>query len=154
MSQFTLHQHPKEDTGFLLWKLSRVWKKNINACLEPHDLTHVQYLVLVSLQGRLMQGLITTQQDLATDAAIDKMMASKVINTLIQKGLVSKVRDSRDRRAFQLQLTDQGTAAIANLRSEVSMADQKFFESVTINKFSIASILKSIWEAHEPNALK
>lgn len=154
MSQFSQHQHPKEDTGFLLWKLSRLWKSNINACLEPHGLTHVQYLVLVSLQRRIKQGLLTTQQDLATDAAIDKMMASKVVNALIQKGLISKVRDTRDRRAFQLQLTGQGTDAIATLRAEVSMADQKFFESVTINKFSIASILKSLWEAHEPNALK
>jgi DNA-binding MarR family transcriptional regulator len=48
--------------------------------------------------------------ELAAAAGLDKVVASRTLNTLVARGLVSRVRQAHDKRAIALSLTARGQA--------------------------------------------
>ena len=40
---------PQQSPGFLLWRVTLSWQRRMRAALAPHDLTHVQFVLLASL---------------------------------------------------------------------------------------------------------
>src|SRR5262249_15030206 len=45
-SRFTT---PEQSPGFLLWRATLAWQRRMRSVLTPHDLTHVQFVLLASL---------------------------------------------------------------------------------------------------------
>ena len=39
---------PGDSPGFLLWKVSNAWQRQIRAALQPFSLTHSQFVVLAT----------------------------------------------------------------------------------------------------------
>lgn len=48
--------------------------------------------------------------ELAAGAGLDKVVASRTLNTLVARGLVSRVRQAHDKRAIALSLTPRGAS--------------------------------------------
>src|ERR1700732_4989983 len=69
-----------------------------------HDLTPVQYAALTTV--RTHPGL--DQATLAGLIAYDRTTITGVVDRLVQKGLLVRQSNGRDRRARALQITDQG----------------------------------------------
>lgn len=85
---------------------------------EPHDLTPRQVDVLLILSEE--SGL--SQTDMMDRSFMDRSTMSTVINTMLKKGLITKVRNKDDVRAFKVDLTADGKALIKQakrLRNEV-----------------------------------
>lgn len=40
---------PEQGPGFLLWRVTLSWQRQMRAALAPHGLTHVQFVLLASL---------------------------------------------------------------------------------------------------------
>ena len=53
------------------------------------------------------------------------------VASLVRKGLLSKVVDSRDTRAIVLQLTQKGSTLLANLTPELAAINDDLFEDVS-----------------------
>ena len=67
------------------------------------------------------------QRDLADHAGTDPMMTSQVVRALVDKGLVARTRDVDDARAYRLEPTPEGLAAVLPALQSVEAADEAFF---------------------------
>jgi DNA-binding MarR family transcriptional regulator len=116
-----------DSTGFLLWQVTLSWQRAMRATLEPHDLTHVQFVLLLSAWQLGAQEGAPTQQRIAEHAGVDVMMASQVLRRLAARQLVTRQIDDVDPRAKRIVLTDVGRALLADALADVEITDAEFF---------------------------
>ena len=122
----TRHPDARSSPGLSLWKTTHAWQRQIRASLAPHDLTHVQYVLLASLTW-MDRDAPVTQRDLADHAELDVMMTSQVLRALEAKGYVQREPHPSDRRAIAVQPTDAGVALANRATHDVEGADAAFF---------------------------
>jgi DNA-binding MarR family transcriptional regulator len=124
-SQFAAPEH---SPGFLLWRVTLAWQRRMRAALAPHDLTHVQFVLLASLWWlQEHEPQPPTQARLAEQAGTDLMMTSQVVRRLAARGLLARDRDPADSRARLLRLTPAGGQLLAGALADVERADQAYF---------------------------
>src|SRR5207244_5965381 len=88
---------PEQSPGFLLWRATLSWQRRIRLALAPHELTHVQFVLLASLWWLEDHSLeAPTQASLAEQAGTDPMMTSQVLRKLETRGLLERAADARD----------------------------------------------------------
>ena len=123
---FTYSQ-PEESTGYLLWQVTMGWHLRMNQQLRPVGLTLTQFSLLAGLYWLSRQGEVVTQQRLADYACTDRMMTSKVLQTLERRDLVERHSHQQDGQAKQLQLTDAGEDLLRQAHAVMEQADAQFF---------------------------
>ena len=121
------YKQPEESTGYLLWQVTMGWHLRLNQQLRPVGLTLTQFTLLAGLYWLSQQGEAVTQQRLADYAHTDRMMTSKVLQTLERKGLVERPSHQQDGRAKQLRLTDAGEGLLRQAHAVMEPADAQFF---------------------------
>ncbi|MCA6361961.1 MAG: MarR family transcriptional regulator [Bacteroidetes bacterium] len=131
MSKKKQTQNRNRRTGYLLWQVSNSWQRTIKTALDPLDLTHVQYLLLETLEQFKTEGEAATQVKLARVAGTDVMMTSKVLRVLEQKKWVSRKANRADARAFHIALTPSGEKVVAKARQLVNDTDRNFFSNLS-----------------------
>ncbi|WP_374008368.1 MarR family winged helix-turn-helix transcriptional regulator [Leifsonia sp. LS-T14] len=117
---------PQSSPGLLLWRVTNAWQRAIRTALAPHDLTHVQFVLLAILTASDPDETLT-QRDLADRASTDEMMTSQVLRTLEQKGLVRRLPHPDDRRARAITPTPAGVALVNDANAAVETADRDYF---------------------------
>src|ERR1700685_3320477 len=86
---------PEQSPGFLLWRVTLSWQRQMRAALAPPDLTPVHVVPLPSLWGLDEHGSgPPTQAQLAEQAGTDLMMTSQVVRKLAGRGPVTRGRDT------------------------------------------------------------
>ncbi len=120
-------KHSAVYTGFLLWQAANAWQRQIKLALDPVGLTHVQYLLLDSLDLLGGKRHAVTQVKLARKAGTDVMMTSKVVRLLERKKFISRKTDHSDGRAMLIELTDSGSKALNRAKNLVAKNEQQFF---------------------------
>ncbi|MCB0746520.1 MAG: winged helix-turn-helix transcriptional regulator [Ignavibacteriae bacterium] len=118
---------PSESNGFLLWKTTNLWQREIKKTLKKFDLTHTQFVILASSYWLTNQNENITQVEIAEFIDIDKMMTSNVIRKLIEKKLLKRKEHKTDTRAKVINLTDKGLDTLKNSIKEVESFDVTFF---------------------------
>ncbi|NML53517.1 MarR family transcriptional regulator [Streptomyces sp. R302] len=101
---------PGPTPGFLVWRLANKWRVAVDRAVAPLGLTHAQYAVVASLYGMGRTGERPSQRELADHTGLEALYVSKLARALETAGLVERVRDPRDPRAWRLALTDEGRA--------------------------------------------
>jgi MarR family transcriptional regulator, organic hydroperoxide resistance regulator len=96
--------------GFLVWRLSTMWRVSVDRALAPIGLTHAQYALLGSLYGLDHAGHRPTQRELADHTGLEPLYVSKLARTLDAAGVIDRAGDPDDTRAVRLSLTDHGRA--------------------------------------------
>ena len=112
--------------GLALWRATSAWQREIRNALAPHDLTHMQYVLLASLTW-LERAEPVTQRELANHAGTDVMMTSQVLRTLESKGYITRSQHPTDGRAITLAPTAIGIALANRATRDVEAADESFF---------------------------
>jgi DNA-binding MarR family transcriptional regulator len=103
----------------------------VRAALAPHDLTHVQFVLLASLWWLSEHGNEPpTQRALAEQAGTDPMMTSQVLRRLEARELITREADRRDSRARRLRVTRAGSRVLAGALADVEAADSAYFASL------------------------
>jgi DNA-binding MarR family transcriptional regulator len=119
---------PERSAGFLLWRVTLAWQRGLRAALAPHELTHVQFVLLASLWWLAEhEAEAPTQTRLSEQAGTDPMMTSQVLRKLEARGLLRRVPDAHDTRARRLHLTPSGRELIAIALTDVENTDIEFF---------------------------
>ncbi|MDP8170942.1 MarR family transcriptional regulator [Pasteurella skyensis] len=118
---------PSESTGFLLWKTTNLWQREIKRALVKYDLTHTQFVILASAYWLSTVHKDVTQVEIANFIDIDKMMTSNVIRKLIDKGLIIRKEHHLDTRAKVVKLTEKGVEILKKSMVEVERFDHLFF---------------------------
>jgi DNA-binding MarR family transcriptional regulator len=119
-----------ESPGFLLWHATLRWQRMMRAALEPHGLTHVQFVLLASAWWIGDHEGSPAQRELADHAGTDPMMTSQVLRALEELGLVERERDPLDSRVLRISVTPQGRARVKGALRDVETADAAFFAPV------------------------
>lgn len=83
--------------------------------LKIYNITSSEYPVIF----RLSSGDGITQDEIVNDLSIDKGAVTRIIKSLIDKGLIEKNRDKVDKRCNRIFLTEKGRQAIVPIRKSI-----------------------------------
>lgn len=121
------HEQPEESSGFLLWQVSMLWQRKMKRALDKLHLTHTQYVLLAVLAWLSKSNQTVTQVDIAKHSNTDRMMVSKVLRTLQEKGFVNRKEDKTDTRAKNISLSKSGKTILEKAMKIVEETDNSFF---------------------------
>lgn len=121
---------PKDSPGYLLGQVTMLWQRKLKKVLDPLDLTQTQFVLLAALGWLSKKSDAVTQIDIANQSNTDRMMVSKVLRTLVDKGFVSRKEHETDTRAKTINLTPPGENVLQKAIIVVEQADLDFFSSL------------------------
>jgi DNA-binding MarR family transcriptional regulator len=98
------------------------WLNNIlRGEFERYNLTQQQFNILRILRGQYPKPATV---NLLKERMIDKMSdASRIVDRLVQKGLVSRCINTKDRRAVDIRISDQGLDILSKIDIEFKTKD-------------------------------
>lgn len=108
--------------GFLLAKTHLAARERANEALSPLRLDVREYasLVVLASEGSL------SQQSLAELQRCDRTTMVAIVDHLEEAGLVKRRRNPQDRRAYALEITPGGRAALERANGLVADAERAF----------------------------
>lgn len=121
---------PNDSPGYLLGQLTMLWQRKLKKCLDPLDLTQTQFVLLAALGWLSKKSDAVTQVDIANQSNADRMMVSKVLRTLEEKGFITRREHDKDTRAKTIKLTTSGETVLQKAIVEVETADLEFFAAL------------------------
>jgi DNA-binding MarR family transcriptional regulator len=98
------------------------WLNNQSRSLfEKNNITLQQFNILRILRGQYPNPATI---NLLKDRMVDKMSdASRIVDRLVQKGMVSRCTNTKDRRAVDIRISDQGLAILAKMDEDFKIKD-------------------------------
>lgn len=121
---------PNDSPGYLLGQLTMLWQRKLKKVLDPLDLTQTQFVLLAALGWLSKKNDVVTQIDIANQSNADRMMVSKVLRTLQDKGFITRQEHETDTRAKTIRLTTDGEVVLQKALIEVENADLDFFATL------------------------
>lgn len=109
--------------------------------LEPHGLTHPQYLVLLALWERSPRSV----KDLGAELRLDPATLSPLLKRLEAAGLVTRNRSAVDERLLEVDLTEAGVA----LRSEAESIPPRIIDKLGMSLGELEDLRASLWRVIE-----
>lgn len=140
---------PKDSPGYLLGQLTMLWQRKLKKVLDPLDLTQTQFVLLAALGWLSKKNNAVTQIDIANQSNSDRMMVSKVLRTLQEKGFITRQEHETDTRAKTIKLTPSGEIILQKAIVEVENADLDFFSSLNENLSSFNSNMSGLIERNK-----
>ena len=111
-----------DSVGYLLNQVVLSMRRTIEQRMSVHGLTAAQWYPL----WRLKLGHAGTARELARDTDIDAGAMTRLIDRLVQKGLVERSRSVTDRRALVLRLTPAGEAVAAEVPKVLAQVNNDY----------------------------
>jgi DNA-binding MarR family transcriptional regulator len=115
----------------------------IQDVLRPFGLSNPQYNVLRILRGAGLDGLPSGEiggRMVTRDPDI-----TRLIDRLLQAGLVSRHRGTQDRRVVRVGITEKGLSVLSQLDEPIRAAHERQFESLTSEQMStLISLLEAL----------
>lgn len=115
------------------------WLNNSFRChFDKHNLTQQQFNILRILRGQYPKPATI---NLLKERMIDKMSdASRIVDRLIQKELVSRCTNNKDRRAVDIRISEIGLQTLAKMDEEFK-AGEFFKDNLTAEEAGLLSDL-------------
>ncbi len=129
--EISIHPSAEESPGFLLWRVSTLWRKAIETVLKPLGLTHPQFVVLATTGWLTRTGEKVSQADIGRQAALDPNTTSQILRGLQAKGLIERAHNIDERSKYPI-LTLAGVESLTKAMPAVERADAAFFASVDL----------------------
>jgi DNA-binding MarR family transcriptional regulator len=123
-------KNPDDSPGYLLGQLTLLWQRKLKRVLDPLDLTHTQFVLLAALGWLSRESDAVTQTDIANLGNTDRMMVSKVLRTLEEKGFLTRQEHQTDTRAKTIKLTPNGETVLQKALVLVESTDVEFFSAL------------------------
>ncbi|MFJ4653131.1 MarR family winged helix-turn-helix transcriptional regulator [Nocardia sp. NPDC088792] len=118
---------PLMSPGFWLHHAALEWRATLERNLRPLGLTPTQFNLLASAGWLSRQGELPTQQQVADMSGSDRMMASKVLRVLEERGLLARRADAGDARALRIELTTAGRELVSKGVQTAVDTDRQMF---------------------------
>ena len=116
--------------GFLLWQVSKLWQRHLNAALKDLRLSSTQAIILGNIVRMSGQKKVVTQKALSEVTKVDPMTTSQAMRTLEKKKLIKRVVSKDDKRAFSILPTTQGVRVTMEALQRIAEAHENFFDPV------------------------
>ena len=111
-----------QSTGYLLSRLGQAFKEQAIARAEESGFELYDYTLLAILG----EGARATPAAIADAMMLDPSRLVALLDSLEQRGLVSRQRDPHDRRRHVVSITDTGRAELERLRAIVRALEDDF----------------------------
>lgn len=121
---------PADSPGYLLGQVTMLWQRKQKKVLDPLDLTQTQFVLLAALGWLSKKSNAVTQVDIANQSNADRMMVSKVLRTLEEKGFITRQEHETDTRAKTIRLTPDGEVVLQKALIKIEKADLDFFAAL------------------------
>lgn len=111
----------------LVFGVSRLWRRAANQMLDRCGLSHATAAPLLALKrlgGRARQGA------LAEETGLEGPSMVRLMDLLVEEGLVTRVEDSSDRRAKIVSLTPAGEDRVRAIREIIDPMREEFIAGV------------------------
>lgn len=113
----------EDHLGYWLRCLSNLVSQGFAERLECHGVSVPQWVVLRCLFDAENASL----NELASTVGVDNGALSRMVERLVQKGLIARGADPSDRRTVRLRLTEAGAKLVPTLAREADENDEAFF---------------------------
>lgn len=143
------YQELDRSPAYQLWLVTNAWQRRVRRALEPLGLTHVQFLILASVDILSAREETVTQAAVSRFAAIDENMTSQVIRTLEQHGLLQRNPHPSDARARSLALTGEGAEQVRVAREHLRPAKEEMFRCLGDDLPQFTSLLARVADAEQ-----
>lgn len=117
----------RDRTGHLIARAHFATRDYADEALAPLGLVIRQYVALRLLHA---EGPIS-QQALGERIACDRTTMVEVVDALESRGLTKRERNPADRRAYALELTDEGRRVLAEAERRLLAAENVLFEPLS-----------------------
>ncbi|PAU88320.1 MarR family transcriptional regulator [Pseudomonas sp. WN033] len=128
MSTPSLHATLKPSMGAAMGRIHRLWRSAINQAVAPLGITEARWAVLAHLD-KLGEGC--TQQQLASELAIEMPSLTRTLNQLQEQGLIERRRSPNDGRAHCLWFTPAGRQQVCELEVHIEAVRQTIYQGLT-----------------------
>lgn len=146
-------QNAEQIPGFLLWQVSKLWQRELNAALSDLGISGTQAVILGNIVRMQGQGKAATQIALAQITKVDPMTTSQALRTLERKKLIRRVTSKEDRRAVQVLPTVKGTKVTTQALQRFVQAHLNFFEPIKADLDSFALALQALVKTDDGRGL-
>src|SRR5476651_2237021 len=98
------------------------WLSNSFRCkFEKYNLTNQQFNILRILRGQYPKPATV---NLLKERMIDKMSdASRIVDRLVQKEMITRCTNNKDRRAVDIRISEKGLEVLATMDAEFKTKD-------------------------------
>ena len=117
---------PDHAVGFWIWRVSLAYQRRAEAVLKAHDLTHLQFLMLVLSSWLSVTAPPVRQRDLVALSGVQDAQVSLMIKALKAKGLVAQ-RASGDMRVRLIVVTVEGARVLARAAPMMSALQRELW---------------------------
>ena len=107
--------HPENSIGYLIRRSEQLGTSALEPVFVAHDITKTQCSALVALHF----DRASTCAEIARDLGHDKGATTRLVDTLEERGWVTRAREDEDRRLVRVALTPAGDAIAATVRDAV-----------------------------------
>ena len=107
--------HPDNSIGYLVRRSEQLGTAALEPVFAAHDITKTQWSALVALHFERA----STCAEIARDLGHDKGATTRLVDTLEDRGWVTRARGEGDRRLVRITLTPAGEAICGRVRDVV-----------------------------------
>lgn len=148
-SSLDLSPEAENIPGFLLWQVSKLWQRQLNASLKVLKLSSTQAVILGNVMRFTQQGHEVTQIMLSQFTKVDAMTTSTAIRGLERKGLVTRTVPTSNKRAYSVVLTSEGERVAVLVLQRFVQAHTTFFQSLEMEMNSFVGQLQTLKQAND-----
>ena len=113
--------------------------------MAPYYITSLEYAVLRACMDKGE----CTATELAAVLPVDASRISRIVNTLVERGLLIRRRLREDRRVVMLRLSDEGNELTSTLNQQMQAYNARLMENVAEEELSVfASVTRKILANH------
>lgn len=132
-----------ESCGLLIKQINSALEKNVNNVLRKQDLTFAQITALLAIRDCPEQKI--SLKELEKILHVAQSTTAGIISRLEQKGLVTGLGDSSDKRIKLVQMTPRGETCCKEAEQNMQEAEKKLLSGLTETERSIfKSLLQKV----------
>ncbi|BAU39393.1 MarR family transcriptional regulator [Acetobacter pasteurianus NBRC 101655] len=124
---------------FRIMRLATVWRTQLDRALRPHGMTLASMRPMAYL---MMMPDGATQSDLAAAMNVDCSALVRILDLLEKQKLITRLQDTRDRRAKKLVLTSAGQERCALFHTIAAQLEQNVRQN--LNEDQVRSLIHDL----------
>lgn len=128
---------PDDSVGYLMRRIISAVGQEVDHELEPSGLTNAQWVPLLKLH----MGTASSVAEVARECQLDAGSMTRLLDRLEAKGLVRRLRTSKDRRVVNLELTDEGREAAKQIPQVLCRVQNAHLQGFSSDEWDTLKIL-------------
>ncbi len=125
--------NPEQSVGYMMRRILTLVSQEVERELEPSGLTNAQWVPLL----KLYVGAASTVAEVARECQMDAGSTTRLLDRLETKGLLRRLRTSKDRRVVNLELTDEGREAAQKIPAVLCRVQNAHLEGFTVEEWTL-----------------